>query len=446
MIERIRRRLTLMYVGILALILILVGAVVVTIFSQQLTVQQDEQLALQARGAANFVRDHGPGGPEEGRPRGPAGPNPGNQSPGDEDGARLEIAVYSVPPKGVSADQGVIYGKTPGPNSSDSLGLPFTKVARKAGQQEKPITRTLSGYEGKVRVLSFPVTNRSGEMIAVVQAAQSRHMIQETVSSLVLILVPVGLGALLLAGAGGLFMSRRAMRPVQDSFQRQRTFIADASHELKTPLALVKIGAEVMGRNPTDSGNEEIVNDQLSEIDRMNALLSDLLVLARFDAGRLDVEEKPFDLSVVAAETAGRFLKRAADEGVHLEIEVPESLPARGDPGRTAQILAALLDNAVRYTPGGGTVTVSGHGVDNGVEASVRDTGTGISPEHLPRIFDRFYRAEEARTRSGGGTGLGLSIARDLAHAQGGDLSAENVPVRDESGGGAIFRLRVPAQ
>ena len=445
MLEGIRRRLTLMYVGILALILILVGVIVVATFSSQLTAQQDEQLMQQARGAANFVRDHGPGGPEQGRPGSSRGPNPDNPLPRDEDGPGQEISVYSVPPKGVNADQGVIYGKTPGPNSSVSLGLPFTKVARKAGQENKTITRTISGPEGEVRVLSLPVTSRSGEMIAVVQAAQSRHLIRETVSSLILVLVPVGLGALLLAGAGGLFMSRRAMRPVQDSFQRQRTFIADASHELKTPLALVKIGAEVMERDPTDPNNREIVEDQLSEIDRMNALLSDLLVLARFDAGRLDVEDKPFDLSVVAAETAGRFLKRAADENVHLEIEVPESLSARGDPERTAQILAALLDNAVRYTPVGGTITVSGRNLDGGAEASVRDTGVGVPPEQLPRIFDRFYRAEEARTRSGGGTGLGLSIARDLAHAQGGNLSAENAPSGDGPGG-AIFRLRLPSQ
>lgn len=92
-----------------------------------------------------------------------------------------------------------------------------------------------------------------------------------------------------------------------------------------------------MQRNPADSGNREVVEDQLSEIDRMDALLSDLLTLARLDAVRLDVEDKPFDLSVVAAETAGRFLKRAASEGVRLEVEVPEQLPACGDPGAPAR-------------------------------------------------------------------------------------------------------------
>src|ERR687897_2270939 len=107
---------------------------------------------------------------------------------------------------------------------------------------------------------------------------------------------------------------------------------------------------------------------------------------------------------------------------------------------RMAQILAALLDNAMRYTSQGGSVTVHGRTHDGRAEASVKDTGPGISPEHLPRIFDRFYRAEASRTRgTSGGTGLGLAIARDLARAQGGDLVAESV-----EGRGATFRLRLP--
>jgi signal transduction histidine kinase len=283
--------------------------------------------------------------------------------------------------------------------------------------------------------------------MAVVQAAQPRKMIDETVRRLFFTLIPVGLVSLLLAGLGGLFMSGRAMRPVRDAFRRQRTFIADASHELKTPLALVKINAEVLRRNPTDPGNEEVVEDQLAEIDRMDALLSDLLVLARLDAGRLDVERKPFDLAAVVGEAAGRFLTRAATEGVRLEVNVPDELPALGDPEKTAQILAALLDNAVRHTPEGGAVTVAAEHRHGRAEASVTDTGPGIPPEHLPRVFDRFYRAEEARTRKGGGTGLGLAIARDLARAQDGDLSAGNGGKDGAAEGdaaGARFTLALP--
>jgi signal transduction histidine kinase len=234
------------------------------------------------------------------------------------------------------------------------------------------------------------------------------------------------------------------MRPVQDAFERQRTFIADASHELKTPLTLIRADAEVLSHALTDPDDRELADDLISETDRMNALLSDLLTLARLDAGKLSVERKPFDLANTIAETAERFDARAAAEGKRLEVRLDpaDGIPARGDAGRTEQILASLLDNALRFTPPGGLVTVEGHPRDGQALATVTDTGPGIPYEHLPRIFDRFYRAEAARTRgdAGGGTGLGLSIARDLARAQGGDLTAANLP-----NSGASFTLRLPA-
>jgi signal transduction histidine kinase len=437
MLERIRRRLTLIYITVFALILLLVGAVAVALFAEQASDQQDELLEQRASGDADFV-----GGPllhdyQEG------------EAPGRRGGGRFggpfqwatdpEIgSIVVLPPGGAGEDDGdaTILDST---SSAPSFGLPFVGPAEEAARRRETIYTTEDGPEGEVvRVASVPVVGNEGGL-AVVQAAQSRRVVWEAVGSLLLILVPVGLGGLLLSGAGGLYMSRRAMQPVRDSFQRQRTFIADASHELKTPLALATINAEVVKRNPTDPENDEIIEDQLSELHRMDALLSDLLLLARLDAERLDVEKKPFDLSVVAAEAAGRFLARASEEGVRLEVELPAELPVCGDPGRAGQILAAVLDNAVRHTPEGGTVTLSGRRLDGGAEASVTDTGPGIVPEHLPHVFDRFYRAEEARTRKGGGTGLGLAIARDLARAQDGELSAENAV-----GGGATFRLRLP--
>jgi signal transduction histidine kinase len=142
---------------------------------------------------------------------------------------------------------------------------------------------------------------------------------------------------------------------------------------------------------------------------------------------------------VVLSESVERFGLRISSKDVNLEVQTTGQLPVHGDPKRTGQILAVLLDNAVRFTPSGGRITVDGRLHDGWVEVSVRDTGPGITPEHLPRIFDRFYRAEEARTRKSGGTGLGLAIARDLARAQKGDLQAENV-----KGGGTVFRFVLP--
>ena len=460
MIEGIRRRLTLGYVGIFALILATLGAVVLATFAGRIAAEQDKLLEQKARGTLDYVEnrflrpDRGEGGPGEGPPgeRPPREGRHGGRDHGEERhpppagpiraSTDPDIGVVAVTP---AADGG---GSRPLESSlsAPSLGLPFEGAAQEAVREGGDTKETVKGPEGeRMRVVSIPVTG-PGERVVVVQTAQPRRVVWESVKNLAFVLVPAGVGGLLLAGVGGLFLSRRAMRPVEDSFRRQRTFVADASHELKTPLALVKINAEVMRRNPTDPENRVVLEDQLSEIDRMNALLSDLLTLARLDAGRLEVDRKPFDLAVVAAEAAGRFLKRAAAEGVRLEVEVPDSLPACGDPERTGQILAALLDNAVRYTPEGGTVTVSGRALDGRAEASVGDTGPGVPPEHVERIFDRFYRAEEARTRAGGGTGLGLSIARALARAQGGELSAENLPQGTEGSGGAVFRLRLPSR
>jgi signal transduction histidine kinase len=417
MLDRIRWRLTIGYVGILALILVLFGAIVVVSFSRQVTAQQDELLEQKARAEAN-----------------------GPLYNGDEYGlikatTDSDIAVVAILPDGSMDDVLDL-----NPSARSSLGLPFAELAREAGREGRVISETVDGPDGPVRVVSVPLFDETGEVVDVIQAAQLRRVVWETVNRLVFVLVPVGIGALLLATIGGLYVSGRAMQPVRDSFQRQRTFIADASHELKTPLTLIRADAEVLSRGLTDPDHRQLANDLLAETDRMNALLSDLLTLARLDAGKLAVEQRPFDLAAAIAETAERFGVRAVAEEVRLKVDAPDKLFAHGDPERTAQILAALLDNALRFTPSGGAVEIAARAQDGRVEASVADTGPGISPEHLPHVFDRFYRVEAARTRAGGGTGLGLAIARELARAQGGELAVGN-----GQNGGASFTLRLPA-
>jgi two-component system sensor histidine kinase CiaH len=423
MFDHIRKRLTMGYVGILALILLIFGAVVVLSFYLRVSEQQDSLLLQKAEDKANDVL-----------------------SGKDDYGVvkattKYDVAVVVLLPDGTS------YGGLD--EASLSLGLPYADAARRAAHERRTTKETVPGPGGAVRVMSIPVQRDGGfaGVAAVVQAAQSREVVSETVGRLAFVLVITGFGALLLAAGGGLFMSRRAMRPVQEAFGRQRTFIADASHELKTPLTLIRADAEVLSRgldDPTNaSDNRELVDDLLGETDRMNAILSDLLLLARLDADRVSVSREPFDLALVLSETSERFAARA--EGKNLDVNHSGKLPARGDAERTGQILAALLDNALRFTPAGGTVTVEGRATDKRVEASVTDTGPGIPSESLGRVFERFYRADPhsaARSRgpSGGGTGLGLAIARDLARAQGGELTAENA-----EGGGARFTLTLPS-
>jgi signal transduction histidine kinase len=424
MFDHIRKRLTMGYVGILALILLVFGVVVVFSFYLRASKQQDDLLFQKAEDKANTVLS---GKDRHGKV---------------EATTTYDVAVVVLLPDGSTyGDLNVM---------SFSLGLPYADAVRKAAQVRETISETLPGPGGPVRVMTIPVKKHGerGNVVAIAQAAQSRRAVLEPVERLAWVLFLTGLGALVLAAGGGLFMARRAMRPVQEAFGRQRTFIADASHELKTPLTLIRADAEVLSRGldvPENAkDNRELVDDLLGETDRMSAILSDLLLLARLDADKVSVYREPFDLALVLSETSERFAARAVAEGKKLEVEHSGKLPARGDAQRTGQILAAVLDNALRFTPQQGTITVEGHLAEKRIEATVTDTGPGIPSESLSRIFERFYRADThsaARSRgtSGGGTGLGLAIARDLARAQGGDLIARNA-----DGGGARFTLTLP--
>lgn len=406
MFDRSRVRLTLGYVGILALILLLFGAVVVVGFRSVVAGLQDTKLLAEAERMEGIVSG----------------------------GANVYAGGTDELGWSVVAPDGRPLGRT---SASAEFGLPRPDLARRAAGKGSTL-RTVEGPGGPVRIASYPV-QRAGEVVAVIQVAQSRGVIDEAVDNFVSVLVPVGVVALALAAAGGHFISGRAMRPIREAFDKQRAFVADASHELKTPLTLIRADAEVLGRANRSPDDRDLLENLLTETDRMDAVLSDLLVLARLDAGKLAVAREPFNLAEVLIEGADRFAARAGVAGVRLEIENTRKLPARGDRERTRQILAALLDNALRHAPPGGTIAVAGRRAGERVLATVEDSGPGIPQEHLSRVFDRFYQTGTARARRDG-TGLGLAIARDFARAQGGDLTAGN-----REGAGAVFRLSLPA-
>ncbi len=408
--SHIRVRLTIGYVGVFALMLLLLGLVAVFGFSRALTSQQDELLAQEARNTTKNLLE----------------------------GSESELLATNSDEFGWIAlePNGEVMSRN---WTTRPLGLPDDGLFEKTLQKEEIVAATVRGTAGSARVVSMPMYDDSGEMVGVMQYARSLRRVHRTVNELVLVLLPLGIGGLGLAAIGGAYMAGRAVRPVRESFERQRAFIADASHELKTPLTLIRADTEVLQRGLEDPDARELVDDVLSEADRMNNILSDLLLVARLDADKLPVEQKNFDLVVVMSDIVDRFERRAGSADVRLEIEAPEKLLARGDPARTGQILSVLLDNALAHAPGGDSVAVAARAQDGFVEAVVRDAGPGIPPEHLPRIFERFHRADKARSRASGGTGLGLSIARDLARAQKGDLTAANA-----KDGGAVFRLKLP--
>ncbi len=410
-LNSIRLRLTIGYVGIFAFLVLLLGVIAVFGFWRELVLQQDELLSQEVR----------------------------DQEKNLVGGEHREVLAEGSDEFGwvTLEPDGRMIGRD---RAAPALGLPHLGLARDTLEEKAAVFATIRGERGSVRAVSMPMYE-SGKAIGVIQYARSLQGIQETVNGLVAILLPLGLGALGLAAVGGLYMATRAVRPVREAFDRQRAFIADASHELKTPLTLIRVDTEVLQGNLQDPDDRDLAEEVLAETDRMGTILSDLLTMARLDAGVLDVARKPFDLSSLIRVEAERFKVRAAREGVRLEVRVPDELLASGDPASTGQILAALLDNALRFTPSAGSIEVSAREQDGLVEATVRDTGPGIPPEHLPRIFERFYRAEAARSHAdGGGTGIGLAIARGLARAQNGDLEAANA-----KDGGAVFRLKLPA-
>ena len=223
----------------------------------------------------------------------------------------------------------------------------------------------------------------------------------------------------------------------------RQEFVANVSHELRTPLSLIKSAAETL----LDGGkaDPEVTTRFLSIIDkhasRLTLLIDDLLLLARLDSGRIELQLQPVALQGAAQEAIDDAALIARARRVTLENRVPEAVTAEADPARLRQVLANLIDNAIKYGAEGGRVIVGGRGLEGArVEITVRDDGPGIPAEAKARIFERFYRADKARSREQGGTGLGLAIVKNVVQAHGGDVRVESAV-----GKGSEFFITLPA-
>lgn len=225
--------------------------------------------------------------------------------------------------------------------------------------------------------------------------------------------------------------------------ERMRTeFVANVSHELRTPLTSIRGFAEtLLEEDPGPETRRRFLEIVYREASRLSDLIEDLLDLSRIESGRMAMRPAPVAVDVLVADVLDRHQRRARAAELTLESRVPPGLPpVWGDRDRLAQVLHNLVDNAIRYTPAGGRVTVTAEPSPEGfVTVSVTDTGIGIAREHLPRVFERFYRVDRARSRSSGGTGLGLSIVKHIVELHGGAVSVESEPGR-----GSTFRFSVP--
>jgi two-component system sensor histidine kinase BaeS len=216
---------------------------------------------------------------------------------------------------------------------------------------------------------------------------------------------------------------------LRQSDQTKNAFIADVTHELRTPLTVIKGTIETLEDGALDdvSGRGPLLDSMQRETDRLIRLVNDLLVLTRADAGTLNMDIRPLDLAELARARCENLSTLAARRKVSLIVTGAESALVAGDTDRLSQVLDNLLDNAIRYSPEGSTVTVEIRSGAGECQCAVRDCGAGIPEKHLPFIFDRFYRADASRNRQTGGAGLGLAIVRALVLAQGGQISAESV-------------------
>jgi signal transduction histidine kinase len=224
--------------------------------------------------------------------------------------------------------------------------------------------------------------------------------------------------------------------------QSRRDLVANVSHELKTPITAIRAHLENL-LDGVERPDPETLQVMLSQTERLGRLVEQLLDLSRLESGEVPLHRSDVPLGPLVARVVSEIEVARVGKEVKIDHEIPDDLPpVDADPERVHQVLFNLVDNAVRFTPDGGEITIAAHRHDGVVEVSVADNGAGIPREHLPRLFERFYRADPSRARGDGGTGtgIGLAIARSVVEAHGGHIRADSEP-----GIGSVFTFDLPA-
>jgi two-component system OmpR family sensor kinase len=338
-----------------------------------------------------------------------------------------------------------------------------------------------NGFRGYARSL---ISGDNSASIVILQSLHPQHEMMEAIRRAFYWIIPI---ALLLASAGGYFLARKSLAPVtvmaaqargmgaahmserlqvsnphdelgtlalsfnelldrlEKSFEQQRRFVADASHELRTPVAILRGETEVTLSRPDRTPEEyrETLAILRDESQRLAHIIEDLFTLTRADAGQYPLNLREVYLDELAAEVLRRTRSLAISKGVTLTSSIQPDLPLQADEDLLRRMLLNLLDNAIKYTPAGGKVSVDCHREGNTYALRVADTGPGIPPDLQPRIFERFFRADKARSRSEGdtgGAGLGLSIALWIAEAHHGRLELTR-----SDASGTTFTSTLPA-
>jgi heavy metal sensor kinase len=360
--------------------------------------------------------------------------------------------------------------------------LPLSPETQANAARGLPTWETIDGLgDYPVRLFTQPVL-QSGRLVNLIQVGFSLQSFHETRRHFLHILALMFPIALILAGGGGWLLAHRALAPVaqmsqaaqrigaahlnerlnesgtgdeldqlahtlnamlsrlDDAFRQIRQFSADASHELQTPLTILKGELEVALRAPRSADTyQKTMRSALEEIDRMAVLVDGLMLLARADAGVLRMDQQPVELDQLVQEIYEQTRILAAHKHIHLQLGIMEPIAVQGDPERLRRLLLNLTHNAIKYTPSGGRVTLSLQRCRDRAALRVSDTGIGLTPEEQERVFQRFYRSDSARLHDAEGAGLGLCIARSIADAHGGTIELDSTP-----GAGSTFTVLLP--
>jgi heavy metal sensor kinase len=354
-----------------------------------------------------------------------------------------------------------------------------------AGQAQFGYATLANGTPIRLYTAPFVIEQQGA---GVVQVAESYRHVQEVQRQLLLLLA-LGLPFILLAASlGGWFLANHALDPIDritraarqisadalhqrldlklpndevgrlaatfdqmlvrldDAFERQKRFIADASHEMRTPLTILKGDVEVALSRPRSAGEYRATLDLVNQTtDRLAALVEELFLLARADNHQFPLQVEPFDLAELLRQEVTKLMPRAFEKNIALDLAAPAELQIEADRAKLSRLLLNLIDNAIKYSNSGASVTVTAAIEQDQARITIADTGPGIGPEHLPYLFERFYRVDQARSRhmaesdGSSGAGLGLSIAAWLAKIHGGRIEVES-----QVGQGATFTVWLP--
>jgi signal transduction histidine kinase len=400
---RLRHRLTIWYVATFGLIIFLLGMGLFAVISYQLSQQLDDSLrsaTLELVRAAR-IREM-------------------------EAGARGRVldAVdeLNIPDR-------ILYlldlnGEPIKPPKADNW---IRQAAKKAGatgqitlQSDVPEDKTL-----RLHAMRFKLAS-GRELVAAAVADQVE--LEDKYADLITAFVVIAFAALFLLAAGGFFLVRKSTAPIERTIEFMRRFMADAAHELRTPITILRTRAEVALQQPRDAANYVSALQGIeAEARRLGGIVDSLLVLARADAGERQIDKSRIFLDDIAVDAAGAAKFVARQKNVDVTVDLFEEAPVEGDPTLIRQLIMIVLDNAVKFTDAGGQVHVRVSMLEGVPTFVVEDTGIGIKQEELSRVFQRFFRGETARSRTDG-AGLGLSIAIWIAREHGAEIALSSEP------------------